>query len=487
MNVTNNTSIPQYRHTGMVTPKPLRRAGGVPPTPRLSKRKRSAATTPSRGCCFPLVTPDRFIPNRSLMDTSRVQASLRKKASCLGTTGNDYETQLRRALWGSNKNSSRGESISSVTTAPPLMTFGSRQNCSKRSRVSIQEDHPYRQDVLRPQQWSSRQAEKPRRRQVSIDFVKGLTAPDILQDDDLHVVDQGAEYLAMALGDTVYVALIQDGLIEVLEQNFEDLPYSSVKWSNDGHWLAVGTANSVSIYNPAMFDDPIYEFNHHNDFVTAIVWKGTELLVACRRGITKYDFSRHQPWQALCERRPVYTRIQALEWRDNIIASADTDGNIQLFDSNIEAAVIKPRRSIRHLGVNSLCFYPHSDILISGGHDGLRLWNVWSGELRASIPMDEPVKSVICSSVHNQNLLVATARSISVWTVRPSPEKIAEEVIEDNAEILNMIEATDGTLLCANSNDTVSKYSITGCKNDDENENNCRADGVGRLQMPVIR
>ena len=95
----------------------------------------------------PLDTPDRFIPNRSKMDLSRIRATLSRNHATTTTTttttsDNDeyeathcyktfrYKQRLRRALWGTG-----------LERQDRLMSFGYPEQSKNNSGVTIGNKH----------------------------------------------------------------------------------------------------------------------------------------------------------------------------------------------------------------------------------------------------------------------------------------------------------------------------------------------------------
>lgn len=310
--------------------------------------------------------------------------------------------------------------------------------------------------------------------------------------------------LAVALNDQLF--LWNNGDAELFTSTECGAPISCVSWNptcttvgdQRRSFLALGTLNSVEIWDMDL-DSVLFEFDDHIGLVTAMCWNqtGDELLVASQIGMKRYILTNrgsileeadvvHYMLHLLSEQNQEEKQqhfISCLVWQDNRIASAG-DGMIEIWDANKRGDTIRPLYTVEHTGVCTLSFCPNRpNILVSGGADGLKFWNVQNGTIRVSIATEEAVADIVWST--DTELLVAQGDRLSIWKLDSKPIKTAERIAR-GGKILCMDRAPgrEGPIVCMHENEVLSGWH---CGNRKSTNIIPTRDSCALSELPVLR
>lgn len=540
-----NTSYP-YAYTTMKTPTTSRRKATTtstmmssvkPPrhpstiaihhqrgTPSISNRRMIGGNTmapPSSSA-----TADRFIPSRSRMDVSQVRKALFENNN---NNNNDvhenlhYKRQLSQALFHHDETNQQN---SQQNHHNRLLAFGSPQQTNNRNTIAS----PFHHDQLRTPSLTNSSVDSPFTSSSSISAAPiaattssaaaekkttlkpnmTLSAPDLVLDEELTLLQCGPTYLAVALGDKVYIRDNKTGATELLTIiDEEDEVYSCVSWSPDGQYLALGLASCIQIWCPRT-KELKHEMSYHADYVTAIAWKSdnTEIAAASTgSGIKRYTLKKkncNRPQRVAlyyCEidnndDENNEDRITSLEWNDHHLVSTCTNGNIHIWDATQSGKVEKPLRTMYHEGVQSIQFFPSlSNWMVSGGQDGLKFWNVQNGQLRTVIKTESHITSLTCfrgqQQQNNDMLVVSYGEKLCLYSVCPKLVLLTEEIVDADSTLCVTVRTDNGQqiIYCAHSNETLSGYSIIQPSHQSRSSIKRRMveNSFGRLNMQVIR
>lgn len=465
-------------------------------TPRLTSVRKTS--TPSLLSCTP---GDRFIPNRAKMDVSQARAALFHDP-CPTPSGNNHDEQqlLRHSSQQHYQQQLRSTLLSVEDKTNSIMAFGSQHQGITTPNTNTSES-PYGLDTLRrmPQAQQTQQRLQQQRNATAprlLERVCAMAAPE-MADVELQLADVSAENItAVALNDTVYLKNNKDGSVDELLHG-EDRPVSCVQFNQPTQkggesLLAIGFQDAVQIWWKNEVVAELKDGPSH--YVTAIAWKedSEEILVASAEGIHRFDlrdevrskpvmlYEHPESEDDAEEDEKDVAPYTSLQWNGNIIASSGR-GYIHIWDANGKQN--KPLRSMRHKGVKSIAFCPSQpNVLVSGGDDGLKFWNVQTGALRTSISTEEAVTKVLWSPFHNQSEVVAShGDNITVWKLAPRILKIAEKET-DGGKITSMSCGPDGSVLCCHDDETLTGYRIFH-----RPQKVVIPNTLGRLTMPVIR
>jgi WD40 repeat protein len=153
-------------------------------------------------------------------------------------------------------------------------------------------------------------------------------------------------------------------------------------------------------------------------------WNGKARLILWLQAVVKSN-----AMICVC-RGPKLTHIPVLEltqlqWRDDILAIA-VAGCVRLWDVRYFSKRA-PLQELRHEGVKGLGFSCplQRNVLATGGANGVKLWNVQSGSLRATIPTPEPVTSLSWSP-HRKEIMASYGEVMAVWSLAPQVHRLAK-------------------------------------------------------------
>jgi WD40 repeat protein len=433
------TSVNSYRtgepHTPFRGSTPRMRRS-LMSTPRRSKHR----SRPTSASC------DRFIPNRSRLDSSRGRSLLLDKSKVKVKEREDsphreYRQRLRRVLFGEE------DELTSV------LGFNSGKTISLSSTLSTILSDPFDQDILRP--ITSSQKRRKRHRSINTRFTACLDAPGLTNDEDLNLVSTVGDYISLALDDTVYISCEED----ITALPCPDLrSVTSLKWEPiKQDFLAVGGYGEVHLWD-ASANEKIGELNNHCENVTALDWiSPVEIIAASKGKVELYDLRMRFPEYSSipCERQEVITN---LKYQQKTVAYAGK--SVQLWD--IRYSNFGPVHRLQHEQVRGMEFCPlQSDLLATGGKDGIKLWNTKTGIVKTTISISETNVNSVQWSPHRKELAAGHGNSLSMWSLIDGGEKthplatwgMPENFISDHREstILSLEKFERGKLLSLHS------------------------------------
>lgn len=302
---------------------------------------------------------------------------------------------------------------------------------------------------------------------ASILRVLSLEAPDVFLDDDLSLLSYGPS-LVIALDDQLFLYPKGRQQRELFTCTKDSTPISCVQWSpcigqTDKSLLALGLEKTVQIWSVER-GGTLLEFEGHSGFVTAICFKpdGTEMLAASSgAGLYRYNLLSEDPENCSHYAGGVASACICWNASKNLIASA-ANGLIRVWSAQKKGKDIEAHLTLAHAGVRCLEFCPDisSSLFASGGNEGVHLWSLDSGLLRASISTDAPVTAIVWSC--GNEILVAHGNKLSLWNLDAAikPKRIGQ--LETEGKILSMDQGMDGLIACLQDDETCNLFSIVG-------------------------
>ena len=382
----------------------------------------------------------------------------------------EYERQLRITLFCSDE------------LAPRSLSFGIGDSSSRSPRV----EDPFQHDTLRPSLSAPCESKTPVPQRVvntsSHSFV--LQAPGVLQDDNLNLVSVGSPLLALALYDTVWFQG-PDGDTGMLERESPQL-ITAVQWSKGGKYLAIGGKEEVQIWSQSSGE--MVSFRNHLGYVTAIDWKDdNEFVAASQAGIHRYNLCASQPHKATydCGGEPIFS----LQWNSEYIASAAGNA-VFLWNPRQGGWTQEPHCKLHHDAVKSVEFcLLQANVLATGGADGIKIWNVRSGQLKAFIPTEIPVTSLVWSP-YRREIMAGYGETMGIWTVTTEVAQLAEWSFQElDGHVLTLQRVPNsGTVVSLHRGEVLMGWDAFGEAPMRQSNNFLDVmRGSGLLEMPVIR
>ncbi|KAG5280193.1 hypothetical protein AALO_G00086060 [Alosa alosa] len=286
-----------------------------------------------------------------------------------------------------------------------------------------------------------------------------LDAPDIRNDFYLHLMDWGSRnILAVALSNTVYLWDSATGQIVLLMRMEPDDYVSSVSWSKDGTFLAIGTSDCKVQLWDVEHQKRLRSMASHTARVGSLSWNDHILSSGARSGHIHHHDVRVAEHH-ICTLSGHSQEVCGLKWSPDgrFLASGGNDNMVFVWPGVQEGSVNmqNPVHSFsEHQGaVKALAWCPwQTNILASGGGTSdrhIRIWNVSSGVCMSSLDTRSQISSLLF--VPNYKELVSSHgfahENISIWKY-PSLTKVAELEGHDG-RVLNMALSPDGSTVAS--------------------------------------
>jgi cell division cycle protein 20 (cofactor of APC complex) len=418
------------------------------------KQARRAAGTPQH---------DRFIPNRGAMDLANAHFNLLKENN-------------------SNANNT-SDSTESPTKAAFKSALADNLGASKHRVLAFRNKAPAPEDgyqnslkVLYTQNKSKAQRAcvKPQRHIPSAPE-RILDAPDLLDDYYLNLIDwSSSNFLAVALGQTVYLWNAESGAIEELCQTTgEDDYISSVNFVQDGGgYLAVGTnSNQVQLWDVESMR-MLRTMDGHQARVGSLAWNQHVLSSGSRDSqIIHHDvrIAQHQ----IATLHGHEQEVCGLKWSPDgqTLASGGNDNLLCLWDARGGAEGMAPssriqaprvRLSDHNAAVKALAWCPYQrNVLASGGGTAdrtIKLWNSSTGACLNSVDTGSQVCSLLWNP-HEKELLSShgfSENQLCLWKY-PSMVK-TKELTGHTSRVLHLAASPDGTMVCSAAADETLRF-----------------------------
>ncbi|XP_017045342.1 fizzy-related protein homolog [Drosophila ficusphila] len=229
-------------------------------------------------------------------------------------------------------------------------------------------------------------AKRPVRRLPRLPY-KILDAPELQDDFYLNLIDWSSENtLVVGLGCSAYLwSAVTGQVTRLCDFSQEDNLVTAVSWHGGGRQVAIGTLSGyVSIWD-AEGQQELNRLDGHSSRVTALAWRGNSLASGSRdRSILQRDV-RNPPKHITRCLRGHKLEVCGLQWSpsNRYLASGSSDNRLLVWTENCPEPVcaFKEHKAV----VKALAWSPHkSGLLASGGGSAdrcLRFWNVLTGKM----------------------------------------------------------------------------------------------------------
>ncbi|KAJ1897066.1 WD repeat-containing protein slp1 [Kickxella alabastrina] len=397
-----------------------------PPSPRQKKSKASQY--------------DRFIPNRSAMDMASSQFNIARSDSDqpLDSATIAYQEEIARAC--------------GVSINKRILKF--------REEAPTSEKDDLRQVYSRPALKAG--ASTGTKRRILNTPERVLDAPGLVDDYYLNLLDWSmGNMLAIGLDQSVYLWDASTGDVNSLCQLEGDAYISSVKWTADGTYLAVGTSDGdVQIWD-AESQNRIRTMSGHQARVGVMSWEKHMLSSGCRDGsIWNHDVrvAAHKTAELVAHSGEVC----GLTWRADgaLLASGGNDNLVNIWDAR--STVPKFTKTQHTAAVKALAWSPWQlNLLASGGGSydrHVHFWNTTTTARLNSIDTGSQVTSIQWSSEYRE--LVTSHgfphNHLALWSY-PSLTKIVDIPAHDT-RVLHTAISPDGQTVATAASDESLKF-----------------------------
>ncbi|XP_049849641.1 anaphase-promoting complex subunit cdc20-like [Schistocerca gregaria] len=390
---------------------------------------------------------DRFIPNRSSMDTCIAQYNLTKE--------NEGNVQVSCSL--KQLHDTLAESLFSSTTSIEQCKIMCLKNKAPEPRAGYEN----RLKVLYSQNLDHSSVSRYNTRHIPSQAEKILDAPDVLDDYYLNLLDWSKDnLLAVALGSAVYIWKAQTGeIIQLCDQGSSKV--TSVSWAQGGQYLAVGTESCDVMLWDVRATKLLRNMDGHQARVSALSWNGSTLSSAGRDCLILNHDVRVQ--HHLISTLQGHTQeVCGLAWSPDgsQLASGANDNVMNIWDTS---DLSRARYTIteHQAAIKALAWCPWSaNTLASGGGTAdpcIRFWNTSSGACLNTINTGAQICALQWSSHYKE---IASSHgwknNICIWKY-PSMVKCAE-LTGHTSRVLNMSQSPDGTTLVSIAGDETLRF-----------------------------
>ena len=445
-------------------------------TPASSKRKstvrtKAAKTTISYG--------DRFIPNRNNSsgltnagcakpDSAEKRSKSTDRSSVLDGCADDISS----AFGGLNIDDEQPSTTYSRPSPNTVAYQDSLANaCGISTGTRILQFKPAAPESSRPIDLRSQYNRplKPAtsgaqfRRKVATAPERVLDAPGLLDDYYLNLLDwSSGNQVAIGLENSVYVWSAESGTVENLCESSPDTYVSSVKWSDDGAYVAVGLGSGeVQIWDVEE-KTKLRSMTGHDTRVGVMGWSKHTLSTGARSGMVfNHDvrIAQHKTAELVNHT----SEVCGLEWRPDgsQLATGGNDNLVTIWDAR-SLSVPKFSKTNHKAAVKALAWCPwQPNLLATGGGSYDRMihyWNSTSGARVNSIDTGSQVTSLRWSPYHRE--IVSTSgfpdNSISLWSYPSLVRNV--EIPAHESRVLHSCLSPDGTMLATAASDESLKF-----------------------------
>ncbi|KAF3939146.1 Beta-TrCP [Dactylella cylindrospora] len=301
------------------------------------------------------------------------------------------------------------------------------------------------------------------RRKVLTMPERSLDAPGLVDDYYLNLMDWGnSNMLAIGLESDVYIWNADAGSVSHLLQSTPDTFITSVKWCNEGAYLAVGLGTGeVQIWDPED-NVKIRSLHSHTSRVGVMSWNKHILSTGSRSGdIINHDvrIAEHKVASLVSHT----AEVCGLEWRADgaQLASGGNDNLVNIWDAR---ALSAPRfsKANHKAAVKAIAWCPwQSNLLATGGgtfDKKIHFWNSTTGARVNTIDCNSQVTSLRWSTSYKE--IVSTHgfpdNQLTIWSY-PSLVKCAE-IPAHESRILHSSLSPDGQVLATVAPDEALKF-----------------------------
>ncbi|RKP26180.1 WD40-repeat-containing domain protein [Syncephalis pseudoplumigaleata] len=297
-----------------------------------------------------------------------------------------------------------------------ILAFGAEPPMQERDDIQARYD-----DSTRASTSSAHTAQQ--RRHIPTAAERKLDAPGIIDDYYLNLLDWSLhDIVAVGLDRAVYLWNSNNGTVEQLFEAEEGDSVASVRFSNDGDFLAIGlNEGDIQLYD-VIAGKRMRSMQGHPTRVTSLAWSGHTLSSGCRDGNIWHNDVRLAQHRT-AELRNHTSDVCGLAWRHDsqVLASGGNDNLVNLWDARSWSAP-HYTKSTHTAAVKALSWCPwQTNLLATGGGTNdrnIHIWNSNNGALLSTIPTGSQVSGVFWS--HHGKELLSThghpGNQLTIWT-----------------------------------------------------------------------
>lgn len=301
------------------------------------------------------------------------------------------------------------------------------------------------------------------RRRVLTAPERVLDAPGLVDDYYLNLLDwSSGNQVAIGLERSVYVWSAESGSVASLMECPADTYISSVKWSQDGAYVAAGLGTGeVQIWDVEE-GAKLRSMYGHDTRVGVMGWNKHLLSTGARSGLV-FNHDVRIAQHKTAELASHTSEVCGLEWRADgaQLATGGNDNLVTIWDARHLSAP-KFQKTNHKAAIKALAWCPwQSNLLATGGgsHDRMiHFWNTMSGARVNSIDTGSQVTSLRWSMGYKE--LVSSSgfpdNSLSIWSYPTLVKNI--EIPAHESRVLHSSLSPDGQMLATAAADESLKF-----------------------------
>ena len=289
--------------------------------------------SPCLSCCLLTLQRDRFVPSRPSSHHSS-----QSNTPALAMDGRTPDTSMDVSSVSDNTTASLSASLGIPTSNRRILSFRAAPPLASHATSHLDVQRNY---LLHSTGSSSRgtgsAGAAPDQKKRSPPYIpeRVLDAPGFADDYYLNLIDWScANRVAIGLGDLGYVWDAESGSVTALGEGSDDqTPVTSVSWSTDGAYLAIGNdAGEVEIWDVEE-GKKMRVMGGHNARVPTLAWNGHVLSSGCRDGsIHHHDvrLAKHKVMELIGHN----AEVCGLAWRADgqLLASGGNDNVVNCWE-----------------------------------------------------------------------------------------------------------------------------------------------------------
>eukprot|EP01132_Coremiostelium_polycephalum_P002092 gene2092-2579_t len=307
-------------------------------------------------------------------------------------------------------------------------------------------------------------------RQIPTTPERILDAPDIVDDYYLNLLDWSSQnVIAIPLGQTVYLwNATNSEITSLFSVEGSDDYITSLNWTKDGNYLAVGTNSCVVQLWDVEHNKKVRELRGHSGRVGALAWNNYIL----SSGSADTNIFNHD---VRIQNHHVSTlaghtqEVCGLKWSHDgqQLASGGNDNIVNIWDVNNDAGFETPLHTFEQhtAAVRALAWCPFQPSLLATGGGAadrtIRFWNTQTGVCLNSIDTMSQVCSLQWSTTYKE--LVSShgfsQNQLCVWKY-PTMVKVAELTGHTSRALHTAISPDGETIVSASGDETLRFWRI---------------------------
>ena len=316
-----------------------------------------------------------------------------------------------------------------------------------------------------------------------------LDAPGLVDDYYLNLLDWScANQVAIGLDRAVYVWNADNGTVSKLVETAHHTSVSSLKWSGDGNYLALGLDDGdVQIWDCEQ-GVKLRSMPGHEARVAVLAWE-KHLLSSGSRDTSIFHHDVRERQHKVAELHGHTGEVCGLEWRSDgaQLASGGNDNLVNIWD--VRSSVPKFTKSNHRAAVKALAWCPwQSNLLATGGGSSdkhIHFWNGTTGARLNSIDTGSQVTSLKWSTAYKE--IVSSHgfpdNHLSVWHYPSLVKQV--DIPAHEARVLHSTLSPDGQVLATAASDENLKFWRVFAESGDSKKRKAAADLLDMGKMKI--